>query len=110
MKLAIAAAALVAHCALAQSARVNPFAAPEVPTAAPAAVSQTGESAEVELRGVLSAGADSAVNLSGSVIGIGEEAFGYELVSVESEDSAAFVFRDERVVLTLASPLETAER
>ena len=53
-----------------------------------------------QIKGILFAGNRSLVNLSGKIIGLGEEVDGYKLLEV-SEDRAVFRHGDETLILQL---------
>jgi hypothetical protein len=57
-------------------------------------------SANPEIRGILYAGNNSLVNLSGKIIALGEEVDGYELLEV-SENQAVFLRNGETLTLSL---------
>lgn len=82
--------------------QTNPFEQPVLPE--PAASRPVGEPEpplqDLELRATMTAGRDSAANVGGVIVGIGEEIEGYRLVSVEDEQ-AVFSKDGETITLTL---------
>ncbi|MFW2403872.1 MAG: hypothetical protein ACN4GT_03825 [Gammaproteobacteria bacterium] len=95
--------ALLTTPANAQRLSRDPFEVPEefLTTAArPNALTGSTTGGKAEIRGILFAGGRSLVNLSGEIIGPGEEARGYKLLEV-AEDHAVFLRDDEIVTLSL---------
>ena len=91
---------LAVWCTLAANAepRVNPFSRPADARSPAALVASAPD--RLEVRGILWAGRKSLVNVNGTIIGLGEEAFGYVLADVE-EESATLVKDDEAVTLSV---------
>ena len=108
MRIFVAMLVFVSAAASADTARRNPFAhtLDATPNAdAPVAPERLDEQ-ELVVSAILVAGRESLVNINGSVIGVGEESFGYRLVAV-SEETATFAHDDETVTISL---FETRER
>ena len=98
----IVAVALITVVANAERLRRDPFQPPADYADAPSrpdAIAGTRSSAP-EIRGILFAGGRSLVNLSGEIIGPGEETSGYLLLEV-AEDHAVFRRGDEIITLSL---------
>ena len=86
----------------ADTERRNPF-AHTLESAADGGTAATPDQLDEEelvVSAILVAGGQSLVNINGSVIGVGEESFGYRLVAV-SEESATFVHDEETVTVSL---------
>lgn len=109
-RVAIVITLLCLPLAHANDERRNPFAhtLEEDADSGPAAVA-SAEAVEPKLSAILVAGDASLVTLNGNVIGLGEEALGYTLVSV-TEESAALLQNDEVIHLQLFDDEETDSR
>ena len=83
---------------------VNPFSRPAIAPVAGAGRALNSDM-QPELRGVIVAGANSIANISGTVLGIGEEAAGYRLQSV-TESSATFLHENREMTLRLEDSAE----
>ena len=101
---------LCATVSSASTLRRDPFRPPADFLNAPAASSNgvVTSNGQPEIRGILSSGGESLVNLDGQIIGIGEEAGGYRLLEV-GETHAIFQVGDEIVTLELYPDEENAE-
>jgi hypothetical protein len=86
--------------------RINPFESPPLDTPAPATRGVVA-SLELRLRGVLSAGGQSIVNVDGTVLSIGETIRGHRLMSVQ--DSTAVFEKDGRQVVLVLHVEEDAK-
>ena len=101
MRVATVTALLCCSLAHANDERRNPFAhSLEENVAAGPTAEENVDAVELRLSAILVAGAASLVTLNGSVIGLGEEAHGYTLVSV-TEESAALLRNGELIQLAL---------
>ena len=109
MRIFIAAALFAWATVAADTERRNPFAH----TLEPAADIDAGEEhlheEELVVSAILVAGGKSLVNINGAVVAVGEESFGYRLVSV-SEESATFVHHGETVTLSLFDESSRGQR
>lgn len=101
IRVVTAAALLCLPLAHANDERRNPFAHTLTEQAeSNASVAEGADADELRLSAILVAGDASLVTLNGNVIGLGEEALGYELINV-TEESAAFLRGDKVVHLLL---------
>ena len=101
MRVATVTALLCCSLAHANDERRNPFAHTlQDDIGSSPALEGSVDEVELKLSAILVAGAASLVTLNGSVIGLGEEAHGYTLVSV-TEESAALLRNGERIELSL---------
>lgn len=92
--------------------RRNPFTRPPpnvVATQEVAAPMRITEEWRAELRAVLVAGRKSSADLGGLILGLGESAHGYRLLSV-GEGTATFSREGEKVVLSLYERQISEER
>lgn len=81
--------------------RRNPFAHEfDGPPAEAADVDEHLHEEELEVTAILVAGDRSLVTINGNVIGVGEESFGYRLMSV-AEESATFLHEGAAVTISL---------
>ena len=85
--------------------RVNPFSRPAEGAARAASVARDPD--QLMLRGILWANGGSLVDVDGTIIGLGEEVYGYVLAAVE-EGSATFV-KDKKTFTLNVMELEEGE-
>lgn len=111
MRRAVTAAFLcsVAAPAVGDDARRNPFAHTVDDTPELAAPAGQLDEEELQVTAILVAGEKSLVNVNGSLIGVGEQQFGYRLLRV-GEESATFVRDGETVIVSLFDRQEERQR
>lgn len=102
MRIFAALAVFACAAVFADTERRNPFAhtLDATTNANPSATPDDLDEEELVVSAILVAGGKSLVNINGSVIGVGEESFGYRLVEV-SEESATFAHNDTTVTVSL---------